>query len=113
MGLVVRVLIFTILVPGSITVGVPYLLLSRSLELFSFEIGYLRGLGVVPIALGAAVYIWCAWDFAVAGKGTPAPWDPPRILATTLKKKFAAAYEEYCGTVPRWIPRMRRGRSQG
>lgn len=25
----------------------------------------------------------------------------------TLKKKFGAAYEEYCRQVPRWIPRLR------
>lgn len=27
----------------------------------------------------------------------------------TLKKKFGAAYEEYCQRVPRWIPRFRGG----
>ncbi len=25
----------------------------------------------------------------------------------TLKKKFGAAYEEYCKRVPRWIPRFK------
>jgi protein-S-isoprenylcysteine O-methyltransferase Ste14 len=28
----------------------------------------------------------------------------------TLRGKFGAAYEEYCRTVPRWIPRVRRSR---
>ena len=35
--------------------------------------------GVLPIAIGVAMYLWCAWDFATAG-GTPAPIDPPKIL---------------------------------
>ena len=32
------------------------------------------------IALGLAAYLWCAWEFATAGRGTPAPVDPPKIL---------------------------------
>jgi protein-S-isoprenylcysteine O-methyltransferase Ste14 len=34
----------------------------------------------LPIALGAAFYCWCAWEFASAGRGTPAPIDPPKLL---------------------------------
>jgi len=26
----------------------------------------------------------------------------------TLRKKFGAAYDDYCQRVPRWIPRLRR-----
>jgi len=32
------------------------------------------------IAVGAAIYLWCIWDFASLGRGTPAPVDPPRRL---------------------------------
>jgi protein-S-isoprenylcysteine O-methyltransferase Ste14 len=32
------------------------------------------------IALGAALYLWCAWLFAAIGRGTPGPWDAPRAL---------------------------------
>lgn len=39
--------------------------------------GYAAAVG---IALGAAVYLRCAWDFAVGGQGTPAPIDAPRRL---------------------------------
>ena len=31
-------------------------------------------------ALGLAIYLWCAWDFAVKGLGTPAIFDAPRRL---------------------------------
>jgi protein-S-isoprenylcysteine O-methyltransferase Ste14 len=30
--------------------------------------------------IGWAAYFWCAWDFTVAGGGTPAPIDPPKEL---------------------------------
>lgn len=30
--------------------------------------------------IGAAVLIWCVRDFYVSGKGTLAPWDPPKVL---------------------------------
>lgn len=37
-------------------------------------------LGLVPAALGVAGLLWCVRDFYVAGKGTLAPWAPPRHL---------------------------------
>ena len=45
-----------------------------------------RQLGVPQIAgaslvfLGAGVALWCVATFVVAGRGTPAPFDPPRRL---------------------------------
>jgi len=36
--------------------------------------------GAVVVAIGVAVLLWCVRDFYVAGKGTLAPWDPPRRL---------------------------------
>jgi len=80
MPIVVKTLIFTILVPGSVTVWVPYLLLSSRLGVYSYESGRFRLSGILPIALGSVFYLWCAWDFALAGKGTPAPLDPPKML---------------------------------
>ena len=34
----------------------------------------------VSFLAGLAVLLWCVRDFYVAGKGTLAPWDPPRHL---------------------------------
>ena len=36
--------------------------------------------GIAVIAVGAAVLLWCVRDFYVSGKGTLAPWDPPKRL---------------------------------
>lgn len=34
------------------------------------------------IGAGAALLLWCVRDFYVAGRGTLAPWDPPRRLVS-------------------------------
>jgi len=36
--------------------------------------------GAVVMALGLFVVLWCVRDFYVIGKGTLAPWDPPKRL---------------------------------
>ncbi len=73
-----RTLIFTIIVPGFWTVAMPYWMLPRGVRL------ELRGaslLGLPLIAAGAALYVATAfWGFALRGKGTPAPIDPPKKL---------------------------------
>src|SRR5574341_1035004 len=74
----IKTLIFTLVVPGSVTVLVPYLLLSPGRELHPWQIGPLRFLGVFPMILGVFFYLRCAWDFTFTGGGTPAPIDPPK-----------------------------------
>jgi len=73
-----RTLIFTIIVPGFWTVAMPYWMLPRGVRL------ELRGaslLGLPLIAAGVALYVATAfWGFALRGKGTPAPIDPPKKL---------------------------------
>ena len=79
-GALAKTLVFTVLVPATVAIYVPRrILLSRSQE-DVLRIGPLRYVGAVLLAAGAAVYLWCAWDFATAGGGTPAPIDPPRSL---------------------------------
>lgn len=36
--------------------------------------------GLAPAGLGLVLLLWCVRDFYVAGKGTLAPWDPPKRL---------------------------------
>jgi protein-S-isoprenylcysteine O-methyltransferase Ste14 len=47
-----------------------------------------RGASLVPLALGAGCLIWCVRDFLVSGRGTLAPWDPPRALVTVGLYRF-------------------------
>ena len=75
-GPLIRTVIFTVLAPGTVTIYVPYRLLPGG----DFDLGRARYAGIPLIALGAAVYLWCAWNFAWVGLGTPAPIDPPKKL---------------------------------
>ena len=43
--------------------------------------------GTIIATAGAAVAIWCILTFALVGRGTPAPFDPPRRGATTRCSK--------------------------
>ena len=45
-------------------------------------------LGLVPLAAGSLILLWCIRDFYVAGKGTLAPWDPPKKLVTVGLYRF-------------------------
>ena len=45
--------------------------------------GGILWIGLLPLAAGVALLVRCVREFYVAGKGTLAPWDPPRHLVTT------------------------------
>ena len=72
-----KTLIFTVLVPGTVIVVLPRSLLPPGAEPHWSGLGILA---VLMMALGAAAYFRCAWDFSFAGQGTPAPIDPPKKL---------------------------------
>ncbi len=46
------------------------------------------GIGATPLAAGIAILIWCVRDFYLAGKGTLAPWDPPKRLVMVGLYRF-------------------------
>ena len=76
----IKTLLWSIFVPGTVTILVPYLLLHSRFNSFRLDPGGFRFFGLVPILIGAAIYIWCAGEFTFTGKGTPAPFDPPKEL---------------------------------
>jgi protein-S-isoprenylcysteine O-methyltransferase Ste14 len=152
--LLLKNLLFTVIVPGTVAVWVPLLLLGGARAPAT---GLGRVLGLVVLATGALLYAWCLWDFATFGRGTPAPIDAPKRLVVRglyrvtrnpmyvgvlsvilgwallfrspglgvyafavwscfqsfvvfyeephLRRTFGAAYEGYCASVGRWLPR--------
>jgi protein-S-isoprenylcysteine O-methyltransferase Ste14 len=80
--LALRSLFFTIVVPGTVTVLIPYLILSRRPSTLQSWTP-LHAVSVLIMAIGAAILFWCIWDFAAKGRGTLAPVDPPKELVVT------------------------------
>lgn len=78
--LALKSLFFTLVLPGSVTLLIPYLLLNSVTEPILNGFGPFRFLGLLPILIGAAILLRCIWDFAVTGHGTVAPIDPPKTL---------------------------------
>lgn len=78
--IVVKTLTWSViaLVHGTVTVLVPYLLLRLKIQLLTDTLGDFRWLGLAPIILGAVGILWSGWSLTLAGKGTPAPFDPPQ-----------------------------------
>ena len=74
--LLLKNLLFTVVVPGTVAVYVP-LLIARGRSPAS---GAAFAVATAVLIVGAAVYAWCVWDFAAFGRGTPAPIDAPKKL---------------------------------
>lgn len=87
--------IFTLLVPFFVGLWIP----DRVHWAYTMPTDVLGGnmwwqLSSYPfLALGLAIYLWCAWDFAVTGLGTPAPIDEPRVM---IAKGLYAMSETRC-----------------
>src|SRR6266550_8136450 len=86
--IVIKTLIFTVVVPGTVAVLLPQWLLSSPGARGSLAFGIFRYLGILLILAGALIYFRCAWDFTFAGKGTPAPIDPPKELVVRGLYKY-------------------------
>jgi len=76
--LLLRAAFFTVLLPGTVVVWIPRMLLAR--EASRLDLGLGKWVGVPLIVAGAAVLLACIVEFARKGRGTLAPVDPPRKL---------------------------------
>lgn len=81
---IVKTLIFTVVMPGTVGLYIPQALKGNSAALpLPF-----RWIGAVLFLCGAAIYFWCAWDFVSKGLGTPFPLDAPRVLVVKGLYRF-------------------------
>ena len=78
MLLLLKNILFTVLVPGTVAVYVPFFLVRER----SLASGVLFACALVVLSLGATIYAWCVWDFATFGRGTPAPIAAPKRLVS-------------------------------
>ena len=77
MPLFARAALALLALPGTIAFLIPLLLMWRSSQPFD------AFLGMFPLTFGTALVLWCVREFYVVGKGTLAPWEPPRELVVS------------------------------
>ena len=83
----IRATIFMVLVPGAVVGWIPRLIAGPLPPSATAPVA-LRLIGAGLGAVGWAFLLWCARDFAVRGRGTPAPYDPPVALVTNGLYRF-------------------------
>jgi protein-S-isoprenylcysteine O-methyltransferase Ste14 len=72
--------LFTLVVPGTVGVYLPWSLGAPPAGATSLGWRIWQLVALVPLGLGVLLYLACIWEFGVRGHGTPAPIDPPRTL---------------------------------
>jgi protein-S-isoprenylcysteine O-methyltransferase Ste14 len=86
----VRTAIFTAIVPYSVGLWLPDQV-HRGFDRSPFRIEPELWQTILShwfLFVGAAIYLWCAWDFSVKGLGTPAPIDAPKNLVVSGLYRF-------------------------
>src|SRR5437867_4056864 len=81
--LYLRAVIAFVALPGVVAGLVPVLLVAGD-----DHRGGGRAIGFAVLAVGLVLLVWCARDFLVAGRGTLAPWDPPKRLVVVGLYRF-------------------------
>ena len=74
----IKVFLLFILVPGVADVLLPGLVLLGLNKLTFDTFGPVQIIGLILIVVGLALVLWVCQAFVRGGKGTPAPFDPPR-----------------------------------
>ena len=76
MVLLLKNLLFTFIIPGTVGVYIPLFIARHR----SPATGAVGAAALVSLGAGGAIYAWCVWDFATFGRGTPVPLDAPKRL---------------------------------
>jgi len=83
-----RAVSYATLFIGFVLIYLPGRLLSWTGIVRPAAIGVPQIAGMVIGAAGAVVALWCIFTFATIGRGTPAPFDPPRRLVIRGPYRF-------------------------
>jgi protein-S-isoprenylcysteine O-methyltransferase Ste14 len=81
--LFLETVLFTVLVPGTVAFWLPRAILDARRLVMPSPWSAVQLVALIPLALGAAVYLRCVWEFATRGRGIPAPVDHPKALVVT------------------------------
>ncbi|HSR69390.1 MAG TPA: isoprenylcysteine carboxylmethyltransferase family protein [Acidobacteriota bacterium] len=75
-----RSLFWAALAPGTVTLLIPYLIVTRWGPATVSHWGVTQFLGLALVLTGAGLLVHCIWNFAAIGRGTLSPLDAPRRL---------------------------------
>jgi protein-S-isoprenylcysteine O-methyltransferase Ste14 len=78
--LTLKNILFVILVPGTVAGYLPYFILRKSGDLSCPSMSVQTLLAAILCLPGICILANCIWEFAAYGRGTPAPFDPPKLL---------------------------------
>lgn len=73
-----RAVIAFLAMPGIVALAAPLWMGMRKMA----RDGVFHPAGLLPLLAGLSLLLWCVYDFYVSGRGTLAPWSPPRHLVT-------------------------------
>ena len=88
MFVLARALTYATLFVGLVLVLVPARMLEWSGVRAPAALGAAQLAGLALVVAGGAVALWCVLAFATLGRGTPAPFDPPRRLVVRGPYRF-------------------------
>jgi len=80
MFILARAVTYATLFIGLLLVFVPGQIIDRSGIVRPAQLGPVEYAGIVVAGAGGTIALWCILTFALIGRGTPAPFDPPRKL---------------------------------
>ena len=91
----IRLILFTILVPGTVAGYIPYRLVNAVPP--TWNKAELKWIGIGLIIIGITIYLICAINFLLKGLGTPSTWftgplkyvigdEPKKLVATGIYK---------------------------
>ena len=96
MFLLLRNLFWTILIPGTVTVYLPSLILDPTLFPKSWELP--QWLALPFAAMGTVILLYCIATFWITGRGTLSPLDAPRHLVVRGLYRYVRN-PMYCGVL--------------
>ena len=88
MFVIVRAIMYSTLFIGFLLIYLPSRVLAWAGIVPPLTFAAPQILGMFVGGIGAALALWCIFTFATIGKGTPAPFDPPRKLVTRGPYRF-------------------------
>jgi protein-S-isoprenylcysteine O-methyltransferase Ste14 len=88
MVVLIRAVTYAALFIGFVLVYLPARFLSWSGIVAPATTGTPQVAGMIMVTIGTVIALWCVFTFVFIGKGTPAPFDPPKKLVIRGPYRF-------------------------